>query len=190
MNYRSTLILAAASLLLVACIPSVYPFFEAEDVTYDPALLGQWVDGREVWTFERAGNEDYYGLSFTDGNESGVMLATLFTLGEHRFLDVRAAEVDFADDEWELVQMSLFPGHLVFHVEAIEPVLRMSLLDYEWLEDFITANPKALEHFGSEDERIVLTGSTRELQRFLLRHVDGGEMFSDYTELMRRTDAR
>ena len=185
MKFVRTSMLAAAGLALIGCIPSVNPFYRSEDISFDRGLLGEWVDGDEHWVFERLENEDRYILGYDNGDENGSMFATLFTLGEHRFLDVIAAEMEFADDEWEIVQASVFPGHLLFHVEATDPTIRLALMDYDWLEEYIDDNPKALAHNRVGEERILLTGKTRELQRFVLRHIDDGELFDDPFELSR-----
>lgn len=185
MNIRTVITLAIAAALLTACLPSVNPYYRDQDIVFDPALLGEWVEGGETWAFERHDGDDAYSLTYSSGGERGEMIATLFTLGEHRFLDVIAAEYDFPDDQWEIVSASLFSGHLLFHIEAIEPNLSMSLLDYDWLEEYIDENPRALKHNIVGGERILLTGETRELQRFLLKNIGDGELFSDYGELTR-----
>jgi hypothetical protein len=187
MTTKNVFTLGVAALLLVACIPSVNPFYRAEDISFDPALIGEWIDGDERWVFERYAGEDAYQLTFSDGEDTGSMKATLFRLGDHRFLDLVAENIEFADDQWELIDFSVFPGHLVMHVAEIGPQLRMAVFDLDWMEDLLGQNPNALEHTRFDD-RILLTGSTRELQRFLKKHVDGGELFpaSDYSEMVRR----
>jgi hypothetical protein len=175
-----------AALLFVACVPSVNPFYRLQDITFDPALVGEWIDGDESWVFERYPNEDTYRLSFSDGEETGSMRATLFTLDDHRYLDLIAEDIEFADDQWELIDFTVFPGHIVMHVAEIEPQLRMAPFDLDWVEDFLEQNPNVLDH-AVYDDRILLTGPTRELQRFLKKHVDGGELFpaSEYSEMLR-----
>lgn len=181
------LMAGVAALLLVSCVPSVNPFYRADDVVYEPALVGEWLDGDETWEFERYQDEDSYRLTYSDGDDSGSMRATLFRLGDHRFLDLIAENIEFADDQWELIEFSVFPGHVVMHVAEIGPSLRLALFDLDWIEALLESNPRALEHTVFDD-RILLTGSTRELQQFLKRYVDGGELFpaSDYSEMVRR----
>jgi hypothetical protein len=186
MKAKIVIAAAGAALLFVACVPSVNPFYRTQDITFDPALIGEWVDGDESWVFERYPNEDAYRLSFSDGEETGWMKATLFTLDDHRYLDLIAEDIEFAADQWELIDFSVFPGHIVMHVAEIGPQLRMASFDLDWMEEVLDQNPNALDH-AVYDDRILLTGPTRELQRFLKKHVDGGELFpaSEYSEMLR-----
>lgn len=179
--------LGLAAVLMVGCIPSVNPFYRLQDVAYDPALAGEWVDGDDSWVFERYEGEEAYRLNYSNGENAGSMKATLFRLGDDRFLDLIAENIEFAEDQWDLIEFSIIPGHIVMHVAEIGPQLRIALTDLDWLENFLEQNPKALEH-TVYDDRILLTGSTRELQRFLRRHADNGELFpaSEYSEMVRR----
>ena len=36
---------------------------------------------------------------------------------------------------------------------------------------------------NQEDDRILLTASAKQLQHFVLKHVEGGELFADYGEM-------
>jgi len=190
MNTRSVLTVALAGCLLVSCIPSVNPYYRPGDRHFDPALLGEWIDGDEHWTFSSYPDDELaYRLSYADGQASGQVKATLFRLGDEQFIDVIAEDFELADGEWELVAASLFPGHLVLHVESIQPRLTMALIDVDWLGDYLENDPGALSH-RIADDRILLTGTTRELQRFLRKHLDGGELFSDYTEFARSAASR
>jgi hypothetical protein len=190
MNARLILALGAAGVLLTACIPSVNPFYTSGDITFVPGLLGTWTEGStessESWTFERLEGEDTYTLTIASDSEHGTFDATLFTLGGDRFLDILASKVDFADDQINIVNVSVFPGHLVLHVAALEAGLKLAFMDGDWLDKYLDANPNALHH-RREQDNLLLTGSTRELQRFLRKHVDDGELFSDYSELARST---
>jgi len=184
------IIAAGAGLLLCACIPSVQPFFTGKDVVFDPALLGEWrakdkEEEPQVWKFGR-GKDKAYALTVTDNDgKKGHFSATLFNLKEHRFLDLIAEDCEFATNQVDLVGVSMIPGHLLVHVAQIEPDLKMAFFDFDWLEHYLKENPKALAHRGGDG--IVLTATTPQLQRFVLKHVDGGELFSDYGELEKKS---
>lgn len=192
---KSTLLtlMGAAVIGLTACIPSVHPFYTAKDVVFDPALLGQWAatdseDQPERWTFKR-NDEDpadrAYRLTVTDNDgRQGRFRATLFQLKEHRFLDLIPLDCDYAKNQADLVGCSMFPGHLLVHIAEIDPELSVAFSDFDWLEDYLKEKPGALPHY-TEDNRILLTASTKQLQRFVLKHVDGGKLFSEHGRLKR-----
>jgi hypothetical protein len=185
---------AVAALALTACIPSINPFYTAKDVVFEPALLGQWTakdsgDQPERWAFEESAGEDNkvrrYDLTVTDDEgREGYFKATLFRIKDKQFLDLIAERCEFATNQAELVAFSVIPGHLVVHVPQVEPELQLAFFDFEWLSDYLEENPKALPH--RREDGVVLTGSTRQLQRFVLKHLKGGELFSDYGEMTKQ----
>lgn len=193
MKTKTLIMAASAGLLLSACIPSVEPFFLDKDVVFDPTLLGEWQakdtkNEPQHWKFER-GKDKAYALTVTDDEgKQGHFTATLFELKQHQFLDLIADECEFATNQVDLVGFSLIAGHLLVHVAQVEPDLKMAFCDYKWLDEYLKENPKALAHRGGDD--IVLTATTRQLQRFVLKHVDGGELFSDYGELVKQAAPR
>jgi hypothetical protein len=79
----------------------------------------------------------------------------------------------------------MIPGHLILRVPQIEPELQLAYCDYQWLDKFLKANPKALAH-RKQDDAILLTATTRELQRFVLRHSREEELFQKPREMVRK----
>ena len=180
----------AAGLLLSACIPSVNPFYTDKDVIFATSLLGEWQvkdkeDEPQHWRFERGNGTDYALTVRDDEGKEGEFKATLFKLKDHQFLDLLPTECEYATNQADLVAFSMFRGHLLVHVAQMEPELRMAFFDFEWLADHLKENPKALPHGG--EDGLVLTASTRQLQRFVLRHLEEGALFSDYGELTRNS---
>jgi hypothetical protein len=112
MTKTSRLLLLSAfgllALFVTACVPSLNPFYTAQDVAADPGLPGAWVDAKggdnpDSWTFSPAegpGNPGYT-LTVTDngGKSSGKFKAVLFKLGSERFLDLEPTQVDLADTQ-------------------------------------------------------------------------------------------
>lgn len=184
----ATVLLGAVALLLSACIPSVNPYYKPKDVTFDPALIGEWADDEESWVFSHHKDEGAYELTITESGKRGVLKATLFTLRNHRFLDVIpiADDIELADDQADIIGMGITTGHLVFHVAETAPQLKLALMEGEWFMDQLEQEKGFLTHL-EDDERMLITAKTSELRRFLMRHVDSGRLFMDYRELTRIT---
>jgi len=187
---RIFIALAATALLLSACIPSVHPFYTDKDVIFDARLLGEWQpkedsEAPEIWKFEQ-GEDKSYKLTVTEKKDKhGQFAARLFKLKNQYFLDITPNECGLAPDQADLVAASIFPGHLIVRVPQIGPELQLAFCDYEWLEKFLKANPKALAH-RKQDDAILLTATTRELQRFVLKHSAEGELFPKPREMVRK----
>lgn len=172
--------LASVAALLTACIPSVNPFYTEKDVVFDPNLLGEWEaadkdDGPEKWLFEKAEKAEKpenrtYRLTVTDkDSKTGSFDARLFKLNEEQFLDLIPHGCSFAENQAELVGAAMFPGHLIARVSPLEPQLKLAFMDFDWLAKYLEKNPGALAH-RTNDDSVLLTAKTRDLQRFILKH--------------------
>jgi hypothetical protein len=193
MKRHSLLLLVGAVALLTACIPSVNPFYTAKDLVFDPRLVGEWrgkeeADEGEIWKFETDTNKTYQLIISEKEGKQGKFKAHLLKLKNEQFLDLIPTDCDYADKQAELVAFSMFPGHLLVRVVQLEPELKLAFFDFDWLQKHLEANPKSLAHH-QEGERIVLTATTKELQKFVLKHLGEGELFDKVGELVRASGA-
>jgi hypothetical protein len=192
MKKRILLTGAACALLLAACIPSVNPFYTEKDVVFEPRLLGEWhetgkTNDAQSWVFEQDGSNAYkLKISEPKGKE-GQLSVHLFKLDKEYFLDLIPTDVKYAPDQTDLVSASMFPGHLVANVVQLEPTLKLVFFDFDKAQKFLEANPKALAH-REEDHRMLLTADTRALQRFILKHLNSGDIFAEPGEMARKAD--
>jgi hypothetical protein len=74
-------------------------------------------------------------------------------------------------------------------LEQAEGTLRLASLEGDWLNKLLKADPAALNHarVKDEDDRLVLTASTKELQAFVLAHLTNAAAWAEPTELKRTT---
>jgi hypothetical protein len=192
MKKRNLLTALGAAALLCSCIPSVNPFYTDEDVTFDPRLLGAWQDNEkaespDVWKFESATNQAYKLTITEKEGKRGVFTAHLFQLGAEYFLDLIPVDCDYATNQADLVAFSMFPGHLLVHVSQIEPELKLAFFDFDWLKKILEKDPEALAHH-QEGDRLLLTASTPDLQKFVLQHLGEGELFAKPDVMVRQTN--
>ena len=117
------------------------------------------------------------------GDKKGEFDARLFKIKQEYFLDLTPSSIELKDSQAGLVEASVIPGHLVFHVSQFEPTLKMASFDFDWLKKYIEKNPKALAH-RTEKELPILTAETPALQKFILAHLKDG-LFGTPGELTR-----
>jgi hypothetical protein len=189
MKKRNLMAIAAGAVLLAACIPSVNPFYTDNDVIDDPQLVGEWQDktstnNPEVWSFEPSTNKSFK-LTVTEEGKKGEFSARLFKLKQQRFLDITPTDCNYASNQADLVAFSMFPGHLLLHVAQSEPELKMAMCNFDWLDGYLRTNSKAISHHR-EGDRVILTADTRDLQKFVLKHIGTNELFKEYGEMVRR----
>jgi len=183
---RKYVAVAAVVLLLAGCVRTLHPLYTKKDLTFDPALVGVWEprdpDKEERWDFRKAG-EKAYTLIHTDENDrKGKLEAHLLELEGHRFLDLSADE----PEETNVLQaLVLQPVHMFMKVESIEPRLKLVIMNPGWLEDHLEEHPDALKHEDPEEGPGLVTASTKELQKFVLKHLDNEEAWGDPLEFLR-----
>lgn len=189
MKKRTLVTIAAAGILLAACIPSVHPYYTEKDMVFESKLIGEWqekdkAEEPQIWKFEE-GKEKAYNLTVTEKEgKRGEFEARLFKLKQDFFLDIVAT--DIGTNVADLISASLIPGHLLLRVPAIEPELKLAGFDFDWLDKYLKEHPKALAHHR-ESDRIVLTAETADLQNFVLKHLGEGELFAKPGEMIRKS---
>ena len=186
MKRTALLSMLSFSLMLAGCVPSLNPLFTEKDLTFDPALVGVWAeqdDSQETWAFEKAG-EKQYKLVYTENGKAGEFQVHLLKLGNTLYLDFFPESDGLKESKRNDFYLSHFvPGHMFAKVTQLEPTLRMALLNPDWLKKLLEKNPKAIDHQGINEERIVLTASTMDLQKFV--QANSSEAFGDPATLKR-----
>jgi hypothetical protein len=190
-NVKTLAVAAAAAVLVCSCIPSVNPFYTENDAVFDPRLVGEWrevtkeSDQPQLWKFEKGDDQAYKLTVVEKGTKEGKFSAHLFKLKDDYFVDLIPTDCDYATNQADLVAACVFPGHLVAHVLQMAPNLKLAFFDFDWLGKFVKANPNAIAHH-SEQDGLVLTANTRDLQKFILTHLGTNELFSEPGELVRQ----
>jgi hypothetical protein len=183
--------------ILGGCIPvmSLHPLYtkEKKELVFENKLLGTWVDdSNNIWDFKQAdANEKAYKFIFTDKEgKKGSFLAHLVNLGKRLFLDVFPNQMPWDEKDpnktlWPYNTLFLMPIHTFIKVNAIESQLKLQLTDDDELKKLLKDDPNAIENILIED-RLLLTASTTELQKFVLKHADDSRLFTEESVLTRK----
>jgi hypothetical protein len=181
---------AGIAVLVTGClVTSVYPYYTQKELSFDPALVGSWVkteDADEHWNFEKD-EPNGYRLTCASGNEKpAVMQARLFKLQGEAFLDLFAIETKEPESP-----VPPIPSHFLFRVFEIKSEVRVAQLNYEWLKELLAKDPHELRHHllpvedKPDNQRLVLTADTQELQKFIIKHLKTDEAWKDDFRLKR-----
>ena len=169
---------AVLSLLAGCIVSSVYPFYTSKDLIFDSGLVGRWAKtgaDNEFWQFADS-NGKYYRLTTTDGQATNGLDAHLFRLKKYQFLDLLTTN----RDQFQM------PVHLISKVLRTDDNMTLQFLDYGWLTSLLETNPALLRHIvvpensdnTNSDNMVYLTADTRDLQKFLLSHVEDTNAFN------------
>jgi len=185
--------LTAIALLtgLAGCVPSLHPIYTQKDLIFEPALVGKWSpveegEQAEVWTFTQTGDKSY-GLTIIEQNQDETVAPAefevhLLKLAGYFFLDLYPEPPKNQNDFYS---MHLVPAHTFIKMSIEGDILKLTLMDYDWLDKMIERKKVKLKHERIRDEHIVLTAQPKQLQKFIIKYADSNEAFPE-PGLMRR----
>jgi hypothetical protein len=171
--------LLAAAAALTGCAPAVaiHPLYTTQDLVSDLPLEGAWQssDG-EVWQIQKTQDGYTAAAAPADGAKEGAKYTVhLLRLREFEFVDV-ASESD------PNVGVA---GHLFARIRMEGGKLYVCSLDETWLKRMVDAGLAPQSTIG-ENQQIVLTGPTADLQNFILLHADDPDAWDDDDEGLHR----
>jgi len=172
------------AVMLGGCVlSSLHPLYTDEELIFEEKLIGKWSDENNLWEF-RAGEPNTYQMRVFDGKE-GRFVAHLVKLGDMLFLDI-FPDGETLGEPQAFYGFHILPVHTFMKIEQIEPKLQLRAMDYDKVSKMLEEDPNLLKHEVVED-RIVLTASTEQLQKFIVEYAGEGGVFADEaTELTRR----
>ena len=182
-----TCVVFGSLLLTAACVPSLYPLYTDEDLVFDPAVVGTWIeddDDDATWTLEERSSGPGYRLTIVEDDERMRFDARLVQLGDYRFLDIYPEE-DSPDD---FLGSHFVAAHTFWKLSVEDETMRLVGLDPDWLEDGLEDGTLQVTHsrWGHDRDDILLTATTSELQRLVVAYAEDAEAFDAVVELHRR----
>ena len=177
----------ALAVLLQGCIvKSLHPFYATTDLVYKKELINTWLDqDGNRWNISGVKDQPQaYEMTFTKDGRSATFLAHLFRLENNFFLDFRPLASDGSVND--LFEMHLLPSHSVAKVENLtDSTVEIKWFNEEWLHKLFSQNRIKISHEvileensgKDEDKTYVLTASTEELRKFLIKYGDDQSAF-------------
>ena len=170
-------------LFMAGCVRSLHPLYTDNDLVFERGLLGTWAEeknSKDSWIFQKAG-ENAYDLIHTEKGTSARFEAHLVRLGEFLFLDIFPEPPDTKN---EFYKFHLIQAHTFSRIWIHGDVVRLSMLDNDWLWDMISHNKVSIRH-ERVDHGVILTASTEELQKFVVTYANDTLAFPQPSELSR-----
>lgn len=176
--------------VLCGCVPSLHCLFTDKDLVFEEKLVGIWAEdnSEETWEFNRYSDEadKRYKLTYTDSDsQSGEFVAKLGKLDEMMFLDLYPGDADINANDF--YKHHLLGVHTFMKIEQIEPTLQMRMMNTDKMKEMLEAGPNLIKHeiLEERDSQILLTASTKELQRFMVEHAKDEGLFDEPSDMRR-----
>jgi len=170
---------------LTGCVYSIHPLYTEKDIIFDPALIGEWSeqDSDGIWTFTTTDNKAYNLIYAEQGKKQGKFIVHLVKLKGRLFLDIYPDTSELKDNP---LYDFLLPLHVVMRVEQIQPVLKMAMIDGEWLSKTLESNPKSIS-YEKTDKGLIFTSKTSELQTFFIKYAKTKDAFGELSNMTKKT---
>ena len=206
MKKASRAAFAVALCALAGCVQmSLNPLYTEKDLAFDPELLGTWqgvwrggmftndtIGILTTWNFTKGESDKEYKLLITVTDEegkTGQFDVRRLKLGKALFLDFLPADPEKLETNSSFFYHRHFlPMHSFAKLSPGESGMQLSLFSGAWLEQLLEKDPAAIRHERLDQERaglIILTATTKELQSFVLKHLDDKDAFPQPIDLKR-----
>ena len=170
------------------CTGSLRPLESDQPLAVTADLNGTWTsdekDSNEKAYFqiEGTGNGVYRVTELAeDGKLRDVYELSLVQVGAYTFFDAAFKETGDKQSSKTAYDLGVLPIHFIGRVWADGDQLRLSLLDYNWMEKMSSDNSLTLpfvEHHEGDDHIILLTATSDELKEFIRQYAEDPEAFS------------
>lgn len=195
-------ILSTMLVLLVflnSCLTTLHPIFTPADLVYKPELIGTWKiveNKKEKWAeINRLADADPrlfpgktaaikdkgYLITYKDSANtiSERYIAFLARIGKHLYFDYYPAALPVTSKMDEFYLAHFVKMHIPYRLELQkEGGFTLSQLESGYMNELIEQKKIRIRHEKKEDEDIVITAPTSELQQYILKYGDDPEAYS------------
>ncbi len=200
MKTRIVILCALIAVIVSSClVKSLHPFYKEKDVVFKKELIGTWVDQESgKWTISQAkikkegsgilGSStvdsllNYYTVTLTDKDGVSEFTTHLFKLNNQLFVDFFPEEISIMD----LTSFHLVRTHSIAKIEVFGDSIKLKWFNEIWLANLFKNNKIRISHETisekDKDESYVLTASTDELQKFIIKYGNDPNAFTDKPE--------
>lgn len=182
--------------LLHGCISSLHPLYTKETLAFRYEMLGSWVekDDEGEWQFDKAnqGDSPGYVLTYTEKalNSSKVNKTRysvyLVKLGDYYFLDFERLLSDEEKDNYLGSLSPMLTTHKFVKVEIAREKIVLHFFDDSWLMDLFKQQKIRIKHEKLEDDSILLTAPTADLQKFVQKYANEEKAFLEELVLVKK----
>ena len=185
--YLLTFIVSTILLLSGCGIFSLHPLYKNSDLIVKNELIGTWISNDEdelTVIIDSAGHRKYEFIMI-DGEDTVAFEMGLLELKNQYFIDLYPLEdCSFPGgsncDMIELLVRNYIPIHTFMKLDYSSGDLILTEFDNERLIDLFANNRIRLPHeMINEDEYVVITASTDDLQKFISRYANDDDAFNE-----------
>jgi hypothetical protein len=191
---KPRMLFAAMSVLLmtaVGCVRFTQPILKDEQVSVDvdKDILGKWVtddgDKEAIEILPPRGDDKNYEVHYKDKEgKEGTFLVRFGKIQNTMVAEIHGG--DFAPDSSETYKSHFLPLYSFLIIYQTKPNLIVSSMDSDWLGKYLDAHPNELKLIDKDS--MVVTSSTEDVQKFILKHQGDEKAMGEKGTLVRPGD--
>ena len=184
--------IGAFVIILTHCVPSLHPFFTEDDIIEGKKLSGYWASEDEsTWLYIAPGREGHLLLDREKVNilsddttkHSSLFLVTLFKLQDQEFIDLYPSDKNL--NATHFYKSQTVNAHSLSKLEHRNDSMILYFQNPDYIEQLLEERRIRIKHERLK-ESFVLTASTEELQKFVLKYMDDKQAFVESDVLLRK----
>ncbi|MEN8249190.1 MAG: hypothetical protein ABFS32_09690 [Bacteroidota bacterium] len=178
---RNLLILGLVA--FIGCgVFSIHPLYHEEDLIVNLDLVGIWenIDDKDYIRIDTIKDKKYRFMWY-EAEDTIYFEAGLVKLDNHYFFDMypyddpNTEDSEIGDNFWK----NFIPAHSFTKLELKEDTISMAEFDSKRLITLFKENRVRLAHELPDDNYVVITASTNDLQKFVSRYADDTDAFNE-----------
>lgn len=189
----STTLISILVLISSCGIFSIHPLYHKADLLQKDTLLGLWQEEdnkKGSIQFLGQDNNDLYRAILIDGSDTSQFDAGLIDLEGQLYMDLFPSEDCelFSDEDCNMLvnfSNNYIPTHTFMKIDIVQNSLKLTPFDSERLIQLFRQNRIRLAHEfptiegEANDDFVVITASTDDLQKFVARYSNDEDAFEE-----------
>lgn len=167
---------------------SIYPLYHDDDLIVNNDLIGLWENKEDgdFFQFDTLENKKYRVLWY-DEEDTVFFEAGVVQLDDHLFFDFFPYDGKDESDMWDNMIRNFIPAHSFAKVDLHDGSFTIAEFDSERLIELFKSNRIRLAHAIPDDDYVVITASTDDLQKFISRYADDNDAFNESDTYLKRS---
>lgn len=193
MKRTNVVVIILAIVCLQGCIvKSVHQFYKESDVIYRKELEGNWTDqdGNGWQIHQNPFKQNAYELHYSKNGREVSLIGHLFKLNGNQYFDMMPTEDN--SEDIPVFDLHIVPTHSIARVATLnDHEVSIKWFNEEWLRKMFVENRIKISHElvmdenpqSTDDGFYLLTASTEELQKFVIKYGDDEDAYDDDLKL-------
>lgn len=193
MKRTIVVVIVLAVVCLQGCIvKSVHQFYKESDVIYRKELEGNWTDqdGNGWQIHQNPFKQNAYELHYSKNGREVSLIGHLFKLNGNQYFDMMSTEDN--SEDIPVFDLHIVPTHSIARVATLnDHEVSIKWFNEEWLRKMFVENRIKISHElvmdenpqSTDDGFYLLTASTEELQKFVIKYGDDEDAYDDDLKL-------